>query len=467
MRNRLCMHSIKNDSVLGRLKFVAKNEDNQVYGMSILDVMLNNEIQNSKAYQTYLGFLTGAVNPKKARKGTKAVVTLKKKCSFTANDNIIPDPDVALELGKSISKTEAKEHEEARKVHETHERLITAKTISDEESNESDAEPARRPTGRRRQTGVVFRDTYNVSKKKTPAQSQKLKSMEMLPDATLLEAKTRKAIKASRRDYRFQQETDGLSEGAGNTPEVPDEPKDKSTNTNKGADEDDVFLFSDDQRTESEKETSESGKTDEDSDDEEEHVEDEYVHDADNVHDDVEKKYDVNVEMKDAKIIEETVKDVQVKDDDQAITNVPIAHKEKPDVPPSSSSLSISSDYGTQFLNLPFDFTLIGITKESADTEINSMLDIQIQQKITTVQSPTLLVVLVDHSEVIAEVVQTNVINEVNNQLPKLPSKAVSDFVTPSIEGKIYYMLQEYIINPEQHDTLKDVSKIRKIKLEH
>ncbi|GKF47731.1 hypothetical protein Tco_0137533, partial [Tanacetum coccineum] len=86
MRNRLCMHSIKNDSVLGRLKFVAKNEDNQVYGMSILDVMLNNEIQNSKAYQTYLGFLTGAVNPKKARKGTKAVFTLKKKCSFTTND---------------------------------------------------------------------------------------------------------------------------------------------------------------------------------------------------------------------------------------------------------------------------------------------------------------------------------------------------------------------------------------------
>ncbi|GJU53781.1 hypothetical protein Tco_1227495 [Tanacetum coccineum] len=168
MRNRLFLHSIKNDSVLGRLKFVAKIEDNQVYGMLIPDVMLNKEIQNSKAYHTYLGFSTRAVNPKKARKGTKAVVTPKKKGSFTADDNIIPDLDIALELGY------------------------------DEEFDESDAEPTRRPTRRRRQTRVVFRDTYNVSKKKTPAQSQKLKGMEMLSDAALLEAETKKAIKASR-----------------------------------------------------------------------------------------------------------------------------------------------------------------------------------------------------------------------------------------------------------------------------
>ncbi|GJX62050.1 hypothetical protein Tco_0294950 [Tanacetum coccineum] len=88
-----------------------------------------------------------AVNPKKARKRTKATVTPKKKSSFTTDDNIIPDLDVALELGKSISKIKVEEHEEARKIHETHERIITAKPTSDEES---DGEPARRPTGRRR-----------------------------------------------------------------------------------------------------------------------------------------------------------------------------------------------------------------------------------------------------------------------------------------------------------------------------
>ncbi|GJQ95262.1 hypothetical protein Tco_0006401 [Tanacetum coccineum] len=44
----------------------------------------------------------------------------------------------------------------------------------------------------------------------------------------------------------------------------------------------------------------------------------------------------------------------------------------------------------------------------------------------------------VDHSEVIAEVVKTNVINEVKNQLPKLLPKAVSDFVILGIESKVH-----------------------------
>ncbi|GJW72516.1 hypothetical protein Tco_0129433 [Tanacetum coccineum] len=377
-------HIPDSQSVLGRLKFVTKNKDNQVYGMSIPDVMLNKEIQNSKAYQTYLGFLTGAVNPKKARKGTKAAITPKKKSSFTADDNIIPDLDVALELGKSISKNEAKEHEESRKVHETHECLITTKPTSDEEFDECDAEPARRPTGRRRQTGVSFRDTSNVSKKKPPTQSQKLKGMEMLSNVALLEADTRKAIKASKHE------------------------------------------------TESEKETAESGKTNENSDDKEEHVEEEYVHDANNVHDGVEKKDDVNMEMKDTEIAVECKVDEEMADATQAnaekidkrkaTTIVPVTQKEKPEVPPSSSSLSISSDYAW--------------TK-------------------------------VDNSEVITEVVQTNVINEVKNQLPKLLPKAVSDFLTLSIESKVRDMLQEYTINLEQHDSQRDVLEIRKIKLEH
>nr|GFC49496.1 hypothetical protein [Tanacetum cinerariifolium] len=85
------MHSIKNDIVLGRLKFVAKNEENQVFGMSIPDVMLNNKIQNSKAYQTYLAFSTGVAIPKKARKGTKDIIAPKKKGSFTAAHNITHD----------------------------------------------------------------------------------------------------------------------------------------------------------------------------------------------------------------------------------------------------------------------------------------------------------------------------------------------------------------------------------------
>nr|GFC66956.1 hypothetical protein [Tanacetum cinerariifolium] len=71
------------------------------------------------------------------------------------------------------------------------------------------------PTRQRRQTGVTIRDTPSVTKKKTPEWSLKLKGMEMLSDAAMLETNTRKAIKTSLRDLRSQHHTGGSSEGAG------------------------------------------------------------------------------------------------------------------------------------------------------------------------------------------------------------------------------------------------------------
>ncbi|GKG66235.1 hypothetical protein Tco_0696369, partial [Tanacetum coccineum] len=55
--------------------------------------------------------------------------------TLSADDNINSnDPDAALELGKSISKTEAEEAEAVRQVHATHARIVT----------ESVPEPTRR-----------------------------------------------------------------------------------------------------------------------------------------------------------------------------------------------------------------------------------------------------------------------------------------------------------------------------------
>ncbi|GJX96197.1 ribonuclease H-like domain-containing protein [Tanacetum coccineum] len=52
------INTIKDDGVLGRFKFINKGEPTQVYGMSIPDVMLNDEIKNFKAYQTHLALST-------------------------------------------------------------------------------------------------------------------------------------------------------------------------------------------------------------------------------------------------------------------------------------------------------------------------------------------------------------------------------------------------------------------------
>ncbi|GKE82398.1 hypothetical protein Tco_1552398, partial [Tanacetum coccineum] len=62
---------------------------------------------------------------KPARKQTSSRRVIKKKVSISADDNIILETDVALELGKSMSLTEALEEEAARQVHATHERIVT------------------------------------------------------------------------------------------------------------------------------------------------------------------------------------------------------------------------------------------------------------------------------------------------------------------------------------------------------
>ncbi|GKG07082.1 hypothetical protein Tco_0330051 [Tanacetum coccineum] len=64
--------------------------------------------------------------PEPSKKKTSSKRRVKEKVTLSANDNIISDnPDAALELTKSISQTEAKEAEAARKVHATHARIVT------------------------------------------------------------------------------------------------------------------------------------------------------------------------------------------------------------------------------------------------------------------------------------------------------------------------------------------------------
>nr|GFA37088.1 hypothetical protein [Tanacetum cinerariifolium] len=84
-----------------------------------------------------------------ARKRTTSRRVVKKKVTISTADNIILNPDVALELGKSISLTEAIEEEAARQVHATYSRIMT----------ESDLEPARRRPLGVPDASIVISDT--------------------------------------------------------------------------------------------------------------------------------------------------------------------------------------------------------------------------------------------------------------------------------------------------------------------
>nr|GEW10914.1 hypothetical protein [Tanacetum cinerariifolium] len=203
--------------------------------------------KESNAYKTYLDFATGKVIPKEVRKRTKAYM---KETSLTADDNIISeDPDVALELAKSISRIEAT---------------------------------------------VTIRDTPTVTKKKTPKQSLKLKGMEMLSDAPILAVDTKKAIKANKRDFRSQHQIGGSSEGVGSKPEVLDESKGKTKDINEGASSkpkvpDVSKAITSDQESKNES----WGKSKDDDDDDHKNAE-EYVRINEELYG------DVNVEMKEA-----------------------------------------------------------------------------------------------------------------------------------------------------------------------
>ncbi|GJS16041.1 hypothetical protein Tco_0410513 [Tanacetum coccineum] len=145
----------------------------ELYGKTVPDAMMSKEIMETTTYKTYLAFATRKAIHKKAIKRTKATTTIMKESSLTADDNIISeDPDVTLELAKSMSKTEAKEQEATRLVHETHE----------------------------------------LSKKKPLDKYQKLKGVQVMSIEERLAADTKKAIKASKLATRPQQTT-GSSEG--------------------------------------------------------------------------------------------------------------------------------------------------------------------------------------------------------------------------------------------------------------
>ncbi|GKB29959.1 copia protein [Tanacetum coccineum] len=116
---------------------------NFLYDLGYKDTMLTDEMKQSKTYQAFIAYSTGLVPPKKTRgkgsQGKKQTVTPTKK--------------------------------------------ITDKPTGVDESDESDGELANRPTGRRRPSGITFRDTSNLSKKKSLDRSQKLKGIQVIDEA--------------------------------------------------------------------------------------------------------------------------------------------------------------------------------------------------------------------------------------------------------------------------------------------
>nr|GEU90750.1 hypothetical protein [Tanacetum cinerariifolium] len=70
-RKKIGMHTFRDDYLINTLRFIYAKEESQVYGARLPKSMTSPEIQETKAYKTYLGYDTGVTPPKKARKFKK------------------------------------------------------------------------------------------------------------------------------------------------------------------------------------------------------------------------------------------------------------------------------------------------------------------------------------------------------------------------------------------------------------
>nr|GEU92352.1 uncharacterized mitochondrial protein AtMg00810-like [Tanacetum cinerariifolium] len=385
MLKHLYINKIKDKGVLSRLKFVRTGEDFQEYGRAIPETMLTEELKQSEACQTFLAMSNGLIPLKKTKgkwsKKKKAKITPTKKSSISDDDNIISEQDVALELGKSMSLTEAEAEEAARHVHETHEWLVT----------------------------------------KSLDQSQKMKGIQTLTAEEQLDGDTIQALKANRKISRSHSHTRGSSEGVGVSLEVldestciftissegigiksgiPDEVKGSSKakvnfainwgSENKSdyskeekVDKEEIEWLTTDEEEEKQDDEDDDRSFDIQKTDDDEETDDEYVYDDDYVHNNVDE------EMKDAEVVVTRKDDNEVSDaakvDAKKIEEVKGDYK-KADFTPTSSSISVSSGFDNQFLNLSSDISLVGTLKDSSDVEINSLLDTKIQQEVPLIQ---------------------------------------------------------------------------------
>ncbi|GKB76714.1 hypothetical protein Tco_0943609 [Tanacetum coccineum] len=332
------------------MKFVRIGEDFQEYGRAIPETMLTEVIKQTETYQTFIKYSIGLIPPKKSRgkgsQGKKSAVT-PKPASIEVFDKSEPEP--ARRQTGSRRKSQS---------------LLTTTSFLNQMLLWN-PEP-----GRRRPSGIAFRDTSSVSKKIAPGPSQKLKGILTLTVEEQLVADTMQALKAS----RSQPLTRGSSEGTDVSLGVPDESTVILTTSSEGteeeseypeeetADEEVKWLYYDEEEEKKDNDKDYRSIDIEKTDDDEE-TNDEFVHGDEYVHDDVDK------EIKDAEVV------VTGKDDQEIII------------------LSVSFGFGKQFLAHSSGISLTGTLKDTVIAEINSLLDIQIQQEVPRIHSPSILTV--------------------------------------------------------------------------
>ncbi|GJS25889.1 hypothetical protein Tco_0486509 [Tanacetum coccineum] len=159
-------HTIKDDGIVNRLKFVRIGEDYQEYRLSIPETLLTEAIKQSESYQMFIKYSTGQICPKKSKgkgsQGKKTIDDSQETIDVSEESEPKPKLDKKKTSTNSISKTKPEEAEEARQVHATHARIVTKYV----------PKSAKKKSGGMSSMSVVIQDTPSAPKSK-PATSKK------------------------------------------------------------------------------------------------------------------------------------------------------------------------------------------------------------------------------------------------------------------------------------------------------
>ncbi|GJT88832.1 hypothetical protein Tco_1070549 [Tanacetum coccineum] len=417
-------HTIKDDGIVSKLKFVRIGEDYHEYRLAIPDVMLNDTIVQLESYEMFIKYSTGQIPPKKSRgKGSQGNKTV----------------DVS---------------QETIDVSEEHCFRVSRSTRS-----------------------VVIQDTPSSPKPKLDASKPKLKGVQSLTPKEQEVADVMQALKESKKTSSRQPSTGGSSEGTSRIPGVLDESTVISATSSKGtgtkpgvtdeekvSTEEKVILkwgseqeskySEEDLNKEEEIDWIDSKEDDEKKDDtdddksidlemtDDEETDDEVLQGKEQVNDDEDEEM-TNAEVEDSRKGDAKISNVAKVDVEK--TDEVKDDSKKVELPPTSSSLSVSLGFGDQFLKLSSDTSLTGTVKDTTDAEISSLLEIKIQSEVPHIQSLSVLKV------------PMSVISEPSVLTPEQETPSAAPITTLLLHLSPSYHL--YLHNKQQHQSLQHQSQ--------
>ncbi|GJV04024.1 hypothetical protein Tco_1337593 [Tanacetum coccineum] len=395
-RNKIGMHTLKDDYLINTLRFVSRKEASQIYGVVLPECLTSPEMKESKAYKTYLGYATGVVPPKIARKFKKASPSKKDTAGIVIREAPVETKskrkekekvDVAhgkgIELLSDVALTEEAQIKEVRKkslrdFHKTH------------------------PSG----SGTVAKKPPSVEKITPTVTSKGTGDKPGVPDAT--EDNSTESESKSWGNDKDNSNNDQESSNEGSEQENESEELESDSEREEESEDDD--------QEEEEFVHTPSPTDDKDDDDLESESDDVIKSDEEKGMDDTTYQFDDEPTQTDKEVVQGEGADAEMNDAQQGNENLETTQEQvvkdahvtisivmkKTEVPVTSSSRS--SDLASKFLN----FSDI----PHADAEIVSPLDVHVHHEVLRTQAPTLLTipvfVITESSPVLTNIPQSS-----------------------------------------------------------